>query len=351
MIKSLLSTLLISAALNYCPCSSQAAAAAKSDADAKVRARVVVDNDFGGDCDGLFALAHHLLSPSVEIRGIIGSHNYPNGFYGYSGSSEYACAVVSELLNMMNLNGRIPVYQGANERIGSSGAPVASAAARFIVREAMRDDVKTPLYIACGAGLTDVASAYLIEPQIAKRIRLVWIGGPEYEGVANPPPGKQKTEYNLGIDLGAGEVIFNQSEIPIWQIPRDAYRQALVTHAELRHRMKEDGRLAGFLIGRLRDLMKRADNSLGEGYILGDSPLVLLTALQSAWETDPSSSSYTNLRAPRITSFGLYEQNPDGRRIRVYTSLDTRLMFEDFYAKVAAFDNRIEPKNQPSIQK
>jgi len=351
MIKSLFSTLVMLAALDFCPCSAQAAAPANGDEDPKVRARVIVDNDFGGDCDGLFALAHHLLSPSVEIRGLIGSHNYPNGFYGYSGSSENACAVVKELLKVMRLDGRIPVYQGANERVGASGAPVASEAARFIVREAMRDDVKTPLYVACGAGLTDVASACLIAPQIAKRIRLVWIGGPEYEGVANPPPGKPKTEYNLGIDLKAAQVVFNQSEISLWQVPRDAYRQALVTHAELRHRMKEDGKLSAFLIGRLRELMKRADNSLGEGYVLGDSPLVLLTALQSAWEPDPSSSSYTNMPAPGITDSGLYERNPDGSRIRVYTSLDTRLMFEDFYAKVAAFDSRSETNNQPSTQK
>src|SRR4051812_9959182 len=38
------------------------------------RMRIIIDNDFGGDPDGLFELVHHLLSPSVEIRGIIGSH-------------------------------------------------------------------------------------------------------------------------------------------------------------------------------------------------------------------------------------------------------------------------------------
>lgn len=351
MVKSLLSTLVISAALTFHSCSSQAAETAKSEEDVKVRARVIVDNDFGGDPDGLFQLAHHLLSPSVEIRGIIGSHHYPNGFYGYPGSSENACAVVKQLLTVLNLDEKVPVYQGAEERIGKSGAPVASEAARFIVREAMREDVKTPLYVTCGAGLTDVASACLIEPQIAKRMRLIWIGGPEYEGIAYPPPGAQRVEYNLGIDLKAAQVVFNQSDLPIWQVPRDAYRQALVTHAELRNRMKDDGKLAGFLTGRLRDLWKHAGNSLGEGCILGDSPLVLLTALQSAWEADPSSSRYTNMPAPGITDSGQYERNPEGRQIRVYTHLDTRVMFEDFYAKVAAFDSHAETKDLPSTHK
>jgi purine nucleosidase len=340
MIKPLLPALLISCAFVAQPGLSPGAETAEGKDFTKVRARVIIDNDFGGDPDGLFALAHHLLSPSVEVRGIIGSHHYPNGFYGYSGSPESACAAANELLTVMSLAGRVPVYQGADERIGQAGAPVESEAARFIVREAMRDDVKTPLFVTCGAGLTDVADAWLMEPKIAGRIRLVWIGGHEYEGIASPPPGGQRVEYNLGIDLKAAQVIFNQSEIPVWQVPRDAYRQALVSDAELRNRMKEEGGLAGFLLGRLRGIKARAKGSLGETYVLGDSPLVLLTALQSSWEADPASSRYTNMPAARITDGGLYESNPQGRQMRVYTQLDTRVMFEDFYAKVALFDRQ-----------
>ena len=308
----------------------------------KVRARVIIDNDFGGDPDGLFQLAHQLLSPSVEVRGVIGSHHYATGFYGNSGDAENACAAIRELMGVMNLAGKVPVYQGAEERIGEEGAAVSSEAALFIVREAMREDVKTPLYIACGAGLTDLASAYLLEPKIAPRIRLVWIGGHEHPGLASPPPGGQKIEYNLGIDLKAGQVVFNQSEIPIWQVPRDAYRKALVSNAELFHRMNEHRPLAGFLLGELRDLQKRAKGSLGETYVLGDNPLVLLTALQSSWEQDPSSCRYTSRLTPKISEHGLYEDNSQSRPMRIYTHLDTRLMFEDFFAKVALFDRRSE---------
>jgi len=48
----------------------------------------------------------------------------------------------------------------------------------------MRDDVQEPLYVVCGAGLTNIASAWLMEPQIAERIILIWIGGTEYDGLA-----------------------------------------------------------------------------------------------------------------------------------------------------------------------
>jgi hypothetical protein len=36
------------------------------------RLRVIRDNDYSGDADGLFQLAHHLVSRSVEVRPGIG---------------------------------------------------------------------------------------------------------------------------------------------------------------------------------------------------------------------------------------------------------------------------------------
>ena len=304
----------------------------------KSRARVIIDNDFGGDPDGLFQLAHQLLSPSVEVRGIIGSHHYPKGFYGYAGSSEHGVEMAKELLNVMGLGGKIPVFQGANERIKDLSSPAPSEAAQFIIRESMRSDVSSPLYVVCGAGLTDLASACLIEPKIAERIRVIWIGGPEHEGLASPPPGKPQIEYNLGIDVKAAQVVFNQSALPIWQVPRNTYRQALVSYSELQLKLDGKGKLGSYLLGRLQDLMQRAKGSLGEAYVLGDSPLVLLSALQSSWEVDPSSSDYVTMHSPRISDKGGYEKNLYGREIRVYTHLDTRLMFEDLYAKIARFE-------------
>lgn len=303
----------------------------------KPRIRVIIDNDFGGDPDGLFQLAHHMLSPSVEIKGIIGSQHYRGGFYGASGDASYACTEVKELLTVMRLNGKVPVFEGGSSGLTGITTPVVSEGANAIVREAMREDTKSPLYVVCGAGLTNIASAYLIEPKIAERITLVWIGGPEYDGVAFPPPGKNRVEYNLGIDNKAAQVIFNISAIPIWQVPRDAYRQALYSYSEIVCRIKENGSTGKFLVGKLDDLMKRAKRSLGEAYVLGDSPLVLLTALQSSWESDPSSCKYLIKIAPMIDNSGIYKENPNGRKIRVYTNLDTRLMFDDFVAKLTLF--------------
>src|SRR6478609_10139448 len=156
-----------------------------ADSIVKPRMRIIIDNDFGGDPDGLFELVQHLLSPSVEIRAIIGSHLKPgDGFDPSKETATHAKQKIEEVLSIMNLSNKYPVYQGSNSPLENDSTAQQSDAANAIIKEAMRDDTKLPLYVVCGAGLTDLASAYLSEPKIASRLTLIWIGGREYSGLA-----------------------------------------------------------------------------------------------------------------------------------------------------------------------
>lgn len=305
----------------------------------KPRARVIIVNDFGGDPDGLFQLTHHLLSPSIQVKGIIGSIQYENGFYGYPGNAQFSSERATELLKVMKMDSKYKVVKGLNAKLANSKTGVESQAARIIINEALKKS-DLPLYIVCGAGLTDIANAYLLQPEIADKLTLVWIGGTEYEDLATPPPGASLNwEYNTGIDPLAVQVIFNNSEIPIWQIPRNAYRQALTSYSEILSKVKTQGETGLFLTEKLNDLLQRADKNLGEAYVLGDNPLVLLTALQSSWEVDASSSKYVLKNAPRVNDKGYFNSNPNGKLIRVYDDLDIRLMLNDLYAKLELFSS------------
>ena len=190
-----------------------------------VMARVIVDNDFAGDPDALFQLAHHVLCRSVKIPLIIGSH-LPEKFGGPASASA-ARTRVHDLLRMMDLDDRYPVLAGSEVPIAKRGAWQPSPATAAIVREAMREDRTEPLVYAAGGGVTELALAWLSEPRIGRRIKLVWIGGREHPGIASPPPGPDEAEFNFAIDAIAAQVIFNESDIEIWQVPRDAYRQML----------------------------------------------------------------------------------------------------------------------------
>jgi inosine-uridine nucleoside N-ribohydrolase len=317
-----------------------------SDREFKVapRMRVIVDNDFSGDPDDLFQMAHHLLSPSVEIRGIIGSHLRAGDSWDKTGrSAEDAVARAKELLGVMGMEDSVPVYQGAPTALVRPREPLASEAVRTIIAEAMRDDSELPLYVVCGAGLTDLASALMIEPAIARRMTLVWIGGNEYPELALPPPDVEGPEYNLNIDVPAAQYVFGETEIPIWQVPRNVYRQAAVSYAELEESVLPCGELGRFLVAAIAEVPGRFPSpalKLGEVYILGDSPLVLFTALQSSFHPDPASSDYVLHRRLSIRDDGSYGK-PVGRgEIRVYTKIDTRLLFGDLFAKLRRFAAR-----------
>ncbi|WP_188773325.1 nucleoside hydrolase [Novosphingobium endophyticum] len=300
------------------------------------RARVLIANEFSGDIDALFSAVHALLSRSTEVRGIIGCRarfvpGYPER------TAERSVELVDEILRLMNLTGAVPSLLGSAQ-MSSSTAPSKSPGAQAIVDEAMRTDTVLPLYVAVGGGLTEVASALLIEPRVADRFTLVWIGGH-----ADP---KRPAENNFVIDPLAAQLVFNQFNVPIWQVPSDVYRTCMVSSTELQAFIAPYGAIGTWLYDKLlEDPRKHIPDqvSFGETYRMGDSPLVLLTALTdllpvsanpSASDQRTSSSRYEESFAPYLNPDGTYTPRDSGRKIRVYKSVDTRLMFSDFFAKM-----------------
>ncbi|MGA9597268.1 MAG: nucleoside hydrolase [Acidimicrobiia bacterium] len=302
------------------------------------RMRIISDNDYGGDPDGLVQLAHLLLSPSVDVAAVIGSHlRFGDPFDTSDATADHAAAAAGRVAELCHRHD-VRVVAGANTPLSKIDTPAPSPAAEVIVAEAMRDDTDLPLFVTCGGGLTEIASAWLMEPRIADRLILIWIGGCEHAGMAEPPPGGDVVEYNTAIDPLAAQVVFNESDLPIWQVPRDVYRTTLASWAEMRLHMAPHGSLGHHLFQSLADVTVAAGDhglNLGETYILGDSPLVLLTALQSSFEPAPSSSRHIVKGCPRMTGTGGYQPRHDGRPLRVYTSLDNRLLLEDLWAKLA----------------
>lgn len=307
-------------------------------------ARVILDNDFAGDPDGLFQLAHQLLCKSLRVSLIVGSHLPQMPFAGPNApvpTGAAAAAKARELIEIMRVSAP-PIVAGADTSIPARNAwkPAASTAA--IVREAMREDTTEPLIYCVGAGLTDLALAWLAEPRIGKRLKLVWIGGREHPSLANPLPGPDEAEFNFSIDALAAQVIFNESDIEIWQVPRDAYRQMLFPTAEIEE-LAATGPLGAHLKAQIDKVVEVMASIPGippipptETYVLGDSPLVTLTALVTQFQPDPASSHYVRKPTPRLNADGTYQENPAGRPMRVYTQVDADLTFRDMLAKFRA---------------
>jgi purine nucleosidase len=222
---------------------------------------------------------------------------------------------------------------GSETPIAARKAWMPSAASAAIVREAMRDDAHEPLVYCSGAGLTDLALAWLTEPRIGKRIKLIWIGGNPHSGTPGEP------EFNFSIDPIAAQILFNESDIEIWQVPSDAYSKMLFSNAELEE-LAATGPLGAYLKARVDAVPAMLAQIPGlpipvatDAYVLGDSPLVTLTALVPPMQPDTTSSRYTLMPTPHLLENGSYQARPDARPMRVYGDIDAGLTFRDMLAR------------------
>lgn len=268
--------------------------------------RVIMDNDFAGDPDGLVALAHQLLTPTS--RSVL-----------VTVSQLDAKFVAPDLKPDLGIAKGIEQAKQVIARLAQDHPPVAGGteAVRAIVAEAMREDA-LPLFFACGGPLTNLAAALAIEPRIASRMTLVWIGGGGY------PDGGW--EYNLAVDPDAARTVIERSAIPVWQVPQPAYRQMQLSIAEMRTELYPISDFTHWLYAQFThppDFVK-----LDGAWPMGDSPLVLLTAISA------ESSASRMLPARAIRPDLRYGDPIPGRTIRVFERLDARLCHADFLAKL-----------------
>ena len=113
------------------------------------RCRVVIDNDWAGDPDGLVALAHHLLSPANEVVAITGSLTNPM-FGPPAGQAEAGIALARELTERLDA-GQLELGAGSDDVFDETGR--ISAASRLII-DAATDASELPLVVVCGGSLT-----------------------------------------------------------------------------------------------------------------------------------------------------------------------------------------------------
>ena len=202
--------------------------------------RVIINTDAKNEADDQYAIVQGLLTPSFELHGIIAAH---------FGSIKSKTVDAGQLRRGDEAARSDGVARRGARREGRRGrrstneqTPADSPGARFIVEQGMKDDPR-PLHVAFLGPLTDMASALLIEPQLAKRnVRVVWIGGGEW-----PVGGR---EYNLLNDIAAANVVY-RSGIEIWQIPSPVYKMMAVSYAELHERVFDKGPLGKYLVEQL----------------------------------------------------------------------------------------------------
>jgi purine nucleosidase len=288
------------------------------------RRRVIVNSDAKNEADDQFAIVHALLSPTLDVRGVIPAHF---GDRRSQRSMLDSREEVNLLVRMLGKTGQVTVANGAPHALPDESTPVDSDGARLIVSEANADG-DGPLFIGFLGPLTDMASALLIDPSIASRdIVVIWIGGPPYDeqtvSLGAWP------EFNLGNDIAAANVVFD-SGVTVWQVPSNIYRLLNVGYAELRRKVAPHGELGAYLLDQMVVWNAAHHKVPIESRSLGDSPAIGLML-------EPWSAVFRRQEPVRFSADGHYEPSPTGAPVLVVEEVDSRFLLEDMFAKIAEF--------------
>lgn len=280
--------------------------------------RVIIDTDAACEADDPFAIVQALLSPKLIVKGILAEH------FNEKGSVQKSYEEIKTILNCMDME--VPVYLGEEESVDKAGWPeTISEASDFIIKEALRDDEK-PLYILCQGAITNLAAALHKKPAIKDRIKIIWIG----------THGTQKRkapfrEFNAGNDVASANYVL-ESGAEIWLVPSDVYTTITVGLAELKVKVLPYGKIGKHLYENMinYNLSPNAGWTQGESWSLGDSPAIALAI-------NPGCGRFENEPAPHVNDDTTSTLRPGNPVIRVYKSVDSRYILEDFFAKLQLF--------------
>ena len=115
---------------------------------------LIIDTDAKNEADDQYAIIHHLLSPIIDVKGIVATHFEQKNLY-QDGSMEKSYQEVVKLLELAEIED-VPALRGSEMPVKDNVDGVSSEGVRFIIEEARKLN-ENKLYIAMMGAMTDIA--------------------------------------------------------------------------------------------------------------------------------------------------------------------------------------------------
>lgn len=292
---------------------------------------IVLDTDTYNEVDDQFAVVYALLSPEkIKLQALYAAPFFNNRSTGPADGMEKSYQEIHRLLERLDRDGvmcatgvatPVPegfVFRGATNYLPDRETPQESAAAEDLIAKAMaRDEDEDPLYVATIGCITNIASALLMEPEILKRIVVVWLGGHAFHW-------PNTKEFNLWQDPEAARVVFDCG-VPVVQIPVMGVCSHLhTTIPEIERYVQGRGAIGDFLADTVKGYHK--EHFAWSKVIWDISAIAYL--LNESWT--PTSL----VHSPIVTSEGTWSFDNHRHLIRSATHVYRDPIFRDLFAKL-----------------
>ncbi|MBE5817838.1 MAG: hypothetical protein E7312_02145 [Clostridiales bacterium] len=275
--------------------------------------KVIVDGDFSAECDDQYTLAYCLGCDKMEVVGVNASAHFDDKYV-----DTYSTMLKSyaEMLRVLHASGidreTFPQFMGSSTQISHNEnlAPTDSPAARNIIKVAKEAKPGDIIYIITTGPCSSAVSAYLMDPSIADKICVIWLGGNE---ISERTLEKGQHEWNMYADFEASRILLS-SDIPLIMLhagPNGSGNIVMTFEDFQKFGSQWDGPWVEQFYSRV---LPRTSGVTLAGYTHGWSKIMCDYAGAAAISI-PEAMELKIIPAPTLEADGRYTLNPDNKKI------------------------------------
>ena len=171
---------------------------------------VVLDTDAYNEVDDQFAISYLLKSKEkLNTKAIYAAPFLNSNSKSPKDGMEKSYDEIFKLLSLLEV--RVSVFRGSEMYLDNESTPVVSPAAQDLAERVKNYSPQNPLYVVAIGTITNIASAILLNHEVAQNTVVIWLGGHalHYD---------HTREFNMYQDVAAARVVM-QSGVPMVQIP------------------------------------------------------------------------------------------------------------------------------------
>lgn len=294
--------------------------------------KILIDTDANNELDDQHALAYAFLNEDIfDVVGVTVNNTYNgNGIQGQYDEAE-------RIIKLFNKVDEVPLLKGAEKSYAEIAPTIdqsnfdGNEAVDFIISEAMKMKDEERLVLVPVGKLTNIALAFLKEPKIIDKVRVVWLG-------ANyPDPG----DYNLVNDTTSVNPVI-ESGAPFEMVTvrygkptgSDAVR---ITPAQVDKNLKGKGPVSKYTItgrhgGEFNNFGDYSANLFAHIDLHGNPPSrAMFDMVALAVVKNENWGQKTQIPAPKLVGNGWEEQPDNSTKIIVWENFNSDAIIGDLF--------------------